>query len=108
MVAYSNQAKVDLLKVAPDVIARHGAVSEEAARAMVRGIRAEAGVEAALATTGIAGPSGGTDDKPVGTVFIACATPDREVVAEHHFSGSRELIQERTAQAALILLWRNL
>jgi len=108
VVAYSNQAKVDLLKVAADVIARHGAVSEEAARAMVRGIRAEAGVEAALATTGIAGPSGGTDDKPVGTVFIACATPDREVVAEHHFSGSRELIQERTAQAALILLWRNL
>lgn len=108
VVAYSNQAKVDLLKVAADVIARHGAVSEEAARAMVRGIRAKAGVEAALATTGIAGPSGGSDDKPVGTVFIGCATPDREVVEEHHFSGSRELIQERTAQAALILLWRNL
>ncbi len=108
VVAYSNQAKVDLLKVGADVLARHGAVSEETARAMVRGIRAEAGVEAALATTGIAGPSGGSDGKPVGTVFIACATPDREVVVEYHFSGSRELIQERTAQAALILLWRNL
>ncbi len=108
LVTYSNQSKVDLLKVPERTISQCGAVSKEVALAMVRGIRAEAGVEAAVATTGIAGPTGGSDEKPVGTVFIACATPEREEVEEHLFAGSRELVQERTAQAALMLLWRSL
>jgi nicotinamide-nucleotide amidase len=108
LVTYSNGAKEELLKVPGDLIARYGAVSEQVALAMVRGMRSEAKVEAALAITGIAGPTGGTEEKPVGTVFIACLTPEREEVEKHHFSGDRELIRERAAQAALMLLWRSL
>ena len=108
LVTYSNEAKEELLKVPREVIAGYGAVSEEVVLAMVRGLRAEARVEAALATTGIAGPTGGSAEKPVGTVYLACATPEREEVEGHLFSGNRELIQERTAQAALMLLWRSL
>jgi nicotinamide-nucleotide amidase len=108
LVTYSNDSKEDLLKVPGAVIARHGAVSEEVALAMVRGLRNGAKVQVALATTGIAGPTGGSDEKPVGTVFVACATPECEEVERHLFSGNRELIQERTAQAALMLLWRSL
>jgi nicotinamide-nucleotide amidase len=108
LVTYSNGAKEELLKVSGDLIARYGAVSEEVALAMARGMRREAKVEAALAITGIAGPTGGTEEKPVGTVFVACLTPEREEVEKHHFSGDRELIRERSAQAALMLLWRSL
>ncbi len=108
LVTYSNAAKEELLQVPPDQIAAFGAVSEEVALAMVRGLREGAGVETALAITGIAGPTGGTEEKPVGTVFIACATPNRIEVAKHHFTGDRELVQERAAQAALIMLWRHL
>ena len=61
-----------------------------------------------LAITGIAGPTGGTADKPVGTVFIGCAVEGRTTVEKHQFSGDRELIQERSAHAALIQLWRRL
>jgi len=108
LVTYSNVAKEELLKVPRELLAMHGAVSEQVALAMVRGLRDEAGVEVALATTGIAGPTGGTEEKPVGTVFIACATPKQCEVEERHFNGNRELVQERAAQAALIMLWRSL
>ena len=108
LVTYSNGAKEELLNVPRDLLACHGAVSEQVALAMVRGMRGEAKVDAALAITGIAGPTGGTEEKPVGTVFIACLTPEREEVEGHHFSGDRQLIQERAAQAALMLLWRSL
>jgi len=108
VVAYSNEAKEELLKVPRELIASYGAVSEEVVRAMAQGLRAQSGVEAALATTGIAGPTGGSEEKPIGTVYLACATAEGEKVEKHLFSGNRELIQERTAQAALLLLWRSL
>jgi nicotinamide-nucleotide amidase len=108
LVTYSNEAKVQLLGVPEALISRYGAVSNEVALAMVHGVRDQARVEAALAITGIAGPTGGTEEKPVGTVFIACTSPEREKVEKYSFAGSRELIQERAAQAALILLWRSL
>jgi nicotinamide-nucleotide amidase len=108
IVAYSNRAKEELLKVAGDLIAAHGAVSEQAALAMARGARSEARTEVALAITGIAGPTGGTDEKPVGTVYIACETPKRSEVEQRLFTGNRELVQERAAQAALMLLLRSL
>lgn len=108
LVTYSNQAKEELLGVPRELIAGHGAVSEQVALAMVRGLRSKAKVPVALATTGIAGPTGGSEEKPVGTAYVACATPDREEVERHLFAGNRELIQERTAQAALMLLWRSL
>ena len=108
LVTYSNAAKEELLKVPGELLTTYGAVSDHVALAMVRGLREEAGIEVALATTGIAGPTGGTEEKPVGTVFIACATPQRCDVEKHLFTGDRELVQERTAQAALIMLWRSL
>lgn len=108
LVTYSNQAKEKLLKVPKELIAGFGAVSDRVALAMVEGLRQEAGVEVALAITGIAGPTGGTEEKPVGTVFIACATPKILEVEKHSFRGNRELIQERAAQAALLLLRRCL
>jgi nicotinamide-nucleotide amidase len=108
LVTYSNQAKETLLNVPKELIASCGAVSDRVALAMAQGLREEAGVDVALAITGIAGPAGGTEEKPVGTVFIACATPNRCEVEKYGFSGNRELIQERAAQAALLLLWRSL
>jgi nicotinamide-nucleotide amidase len=108
LVTYSNEAKEMLLKVPKELIASYGAVSEQVAMAMAEGLRQQAGVDAALAITGVAGPKGGTEEKPVGTVFVACATPRQCEVEKLRFTGNRDLIQERAAQAALILLWRSL
>ncbi len=108
LVTYSNEAKEQLLKVPGEMISASGAVSHEVALAMAQGVGGQAQVEVSLAVTGIAGPTGGTEGKPVGTVYIACTTPKRSEVEKHLFAGNRELIQERAAQAALILLWRNL
>jgi len=83
-------------------------VSEPVADAMAQGALREARVDVAVAITGIAGPTGGTAEKPIGTVFMACATTERCVVEKHHFRGSREVIRERAAQAAMTLLWRVL
>lgn len=107
-VTYSNQAKMEILKVPEELLIECGAVSEPVALAMVEGTRREAGVDVAVAITGIAGPGGGSSEKPVGTVFIACETPIKRAVEKHLFSGSREEIQESAARAALILLWRML
>jgi nicotinamide-nucleotide amidase len=108
LVTYSNEAKEQLLKVPEALIVAHGAVSDHVAVAMAEGLRGQTRVEVALAITGVAGPTGGTAEKPVGTVFIACATPKHSEVEKHFFTGSRERIQERAAQGALILLWRSL
>lgn len=108
IVTYSNQAKVDLLHVPASLIEAHGAVSEPVARAMAEGTSRQSGAQAVLAVTGIAGPTGGTVEKPVGTVFIACGIEGRITVERHQLSGDRELIQERSAHAALIRLWRAL
>jgi nicotinamide-nucleotide amidase len=107
-VTYSNRAKEELLKVPGEMIEANGAVSEPVALAMARGTRTESGTDVAVAITGIAGPSGGSPEKPVGTVFIACATGRGCVAEKHLFSGTREQIQESAAQAALVLLWRTL
>jgi nicotinamide-nucleotide amidase len=107
-VTYSNQAKTDLLGVSAALLAAHGAVSEAVAAAMARGARDCAGGDVALAITGIAGPTGGSPEKPVGTVFIACTSRHGTVVNERHFTGDRQQIQEKSAHAALVLLWRQL
>jgi len=107
-VTYSNQAKIDLLGVSGNVLGSRGAVSEEVAIAMAEGARSRAGVDVAVGITGIAGPTGGTSEKPVGTVFIACVAPGRRTTEKYFFTGTREQIQESAAQAALILLWRLL
>ena len=107
-ITYSNQAKMDILKVPRELLASHGAVSEPVVLAMVEGARKEAKADVGVAISGIAGPAGGSPDKPVGTVFIACATPRKRIVERLLFGGSRVHIQESAAQAALAMLWRML
>ncbi|HEY8486078.1 MAG TPA: competence/damage-inducible protein A [Limnochordales bacterium] len=103
-VVYSNEAKVRRLGVDPAVLAEHGAVSEACARAMAEGVRRTAGADLGLAVTGIAGPTGATDRKPVGLVFVAVTDGGQARVEEHRFPGERRLVKARAAQAALNLL----
>jgi nicotinamide-nucleotide amidase len=104
-VVYSNQAKTDMLGVPPALIERVGAVSEEVARAMAEGGLARSDAEICVAITGIAGPGGGTDTKPVGLVHIACARKDRDTVHERHvFPGDRAAVREASAIRALELV----
>jgi nicotinamide-nucleotide amidase len=104
IVAYADGVKSDLLGVPPATLARHGAVSAQTARAMAHGARQRLGVEAAVAVTGIAGPSGGGPDKPVGLTYVAVADPQGDVVERHHWSGGREANKLASAEAALELL----
>jgi nicotinamide-nucleotide amidase len=103
-VVYSNTAKQELLGVPEAVLAGHGAVSEPVARLMAEGARRAAATTHGLSVTGIAGPDGGTPEKPVGTVFIAVATPDQTVVKKIFYPGSREKVKMMTAQSALNML----
>ncbi len=108
LIAYSNDVKMKALGVEPVLLLEHGAVSAPVAEAMAEGVRSRAETDFALAITGIAGPDGGTDEKPVGTVFIALAS---EVKIEHRklqLPGDRQLIRWRASQAALDLLRRRL
>jgi nicotinamide-nucleotide amidase len=107
-VTYSNQAKMDLLGVGEDLLRSHGAVSEPCARAMAEGARARAGTTYAVAITGIAGPGGGTPEKPVGLVYVAIAAPDRTVVRKVFWPGQREMIRAISAMTALDLVRRAL
>jgi nicotinamide-nucleotide amidase len=107
VVAYSNELKQRLLAVPKGVLSSSGAVSRETALAMADGART-LGAECGLAVTGIAGPDGGSDDKPVGTVHIAAATPAGVRHAHHQFPGDRAMVREITANFALDLLRRSL
>ncbi len=103
-VTYSNEAKMRLLGVSKDIVATEGgpgAVSEACARAMAEGARAAAGSEVGLSVTGIAGPTGGTPEKPVGTVYMAVATLSGTDCRHHLFEGSRLEVKAQTAEAAL-------
>jgi nicotinamide-nucleotide amidase len=109
IVAYADAVKTALLDVPETILASAGAVSEETAVAMARGARRRLGVDVALATTGIAGPGGGTPEKPVGLVWFALALGDGEMETRRlTFPGSRADIRERATVAALGLLWRRL
>ena len=104
---YANEAKIDILNVPPALIEQQGAVSEPVAKAMAEGARARARSTYALATTGIAGPGGGSPEKPAGTVFVALAATGREtIVKKFFFPSDRETFKELTAQAAFDL-WRR-
>jgi nicotinamide-nucleotide amidase len=106
-VTYSNEAKVAMLGIEPELIDANGAVSEPVARAMAEGARTKAKADFALATTGIAGPSGGTKEKPVGTVFISLAAKDQPTRIERRFfPDDRPTFKELTTQSALELLRR--
>jgi PncC family amidohydrolase len=101
IVAYSNSLKTRLLGVPPELLAAHGAVSAETARAMAEGAQAKTGADLAISITGIAGPGGGTQDKPVGLVYMAVADLGNIAVFEHRFSGSRAGIRAKAVDAAL-------
>jgi PncC family amidohydrolase len=112
VIAYGNQPKRELLGVPAETLKAHGSVSAEAAAAMAEGARRALGTDVAVAETGIAGPTGGSADKPIGTVFIACAGPsgtvvERHVWAEEPAAGERagvpfrEQYKQQTALAAL-------
>lgn len=104
-ITYSNAAKTDLLGVASELIASLGAVSKEVAIAMAEGALARSPVTAAVAVTGIAGPDGGTQEKPVGLVHIAAARKNAPSRHERHlFPGERDAVRRATALAALALL----
>lgn len=107
-ITYSNEAKMRTLNVSPEIIQEHGAVSAECAEAMAIGMRALAGTDHALSVTGIAGPDGGSEEKPVGTVFIGYTGQDKTKSVKIVLPGDRYLIRWRASQAALDYLRRQL
>ncbi|MBN1548827.1 MAG: CinA family protein, partial [Syntrophaceae bacterium] len=108
VIAYSNDAKTSLLGVAEDVLRDYGAVSERAAVLMAEGVRNLGGCDLGLATTGIAGPTGGTEEKPVGTVFIALADGRKTICRNYSFRWDRRRNKAITSQTALMMLKRYL
>ena len=108
LVAYSNDAKSAQLRVPDDVLARHGAVSAEAAEAMAAGVRAAFGADGSIAVTGIAGPGGGTREKPVGLVFLHAEVPGGDFAQTLQLPGDREAVRARATVAALHLFRRLL
>ena len=107
-ITYSNAAKHKLLGVSKQSLGQYGAVSSQVAGEMALGAARQARARAAIAVTGIAGPGGGTPQKPVGRVYIGCYVDGKVFVTENHFQGSRQEIRTATTQAALSLLLEKL
>ena len=107
-VTYANEAKQSLVGVKPATLEAYGAVSEQTAREMAEGGAKAAKADAAIAVTGIAGPDGGTDEKPVGLVYIGCFVNGKTVVEKNVFSGSRREVREQSVHCALELLKKQL
>jgi nicotinamide-nucleotide amidase len=104
IVTYSNSAKIKLLGVPADVIEKHGAVSEETARLMAEGVRKSAGTDLGLSATGIAGPTGGSKDKPVGTVYLALSDSAQTICSHHVFRWDRKRNKHVFSEVALIMI----
>lgn len=108
IISYSNIAKISELGVPEDFLIKHGAVSEQVAKAMADSIRTKSNVDIGIATTGIAGPTGGTKDKPVGLVYIAVSTQEGTNVKKFMFKGDRLQNKKSTCNAALDMLYEHL
>lgn len=108
VVTYSNEAKTRLIGVPNGLIAKHGAVSRQVALRMADAVRHLAAADIGIGVTGIAGPTGGTTDKPVGLVYIALVAAKKRVVKKFHFKGSRKSIKSQASHAALELIRRNI
>jgi nicotinamide-nucleotide amidase len=108
VVTYSNRSKTEVLGITEDLLRNHGAVSREIAEAMALGIRRVAGTDVGLSTTGIAGPTGGTEEKPVGLLWIGYADAGGSVALKFQFGDGRLRFKERASQAALELVRRKL
>lgn len=106
VLTYSNQAKVRELAVSQSDLDRLGAVSEETALQMATSVRLKFGTTYGIAITGVAGPDGGTPDKPVGTVWISVVSPTDQITVKHQFGGDRHINRERSVGAALGMLWK--
>lgn len=104
IISYSNRAKMELLGVPEELLEKYGAVSREVAEAMAEGIRIRSKVDIGLSTTGIAGPTGGTKEKPVGLVYISVSLKDKTVVKRFQFHGNRLENKNSTCKAALEML----
>jgi nicotinamide-nucleotide amidase len=107
-IVYSDELKHAFAGVSPEMIAQHGAVSEEVAKALAIGIRLRTGATLGLAVTGIAGPTGATEEKPVGLVYIALSSAEKTESIEKNFRGDRNRVREWSTQQALDLLRRRL
>lgn len=108
LVTYSNEAKISMLGIEPEIIAKHGAVSEETARRMADGVRKLAGTDLGLSSTGIAGPSGGSKEKPVGTVYLALADSRQTICRHFAFRWDRRRNKHVFSEVALIMLKNHL
>ncbi len=104
IVSYSNRAKMELLDVPEDMLKKYGAVSMEVAKTMAKGVKIKSNVDIGISTTGIAGPTGGSKEKPVGLVFIAVSTERSTVIKKFNFSGDRSQNKKSTCDAALDML----
>ena len=100
-ITYSNEAKTECLEVPARLIESHGAVSELVAKAMAEGARINSGSDVAISITGIAGPSGGTAEKPVGTVCFGWATENQTLTKTMHFDGDRQAVRQQATEFAL-------
>jgi len=103
-VTYSNDAKTEMLGVDAALLKRHGAVSEQAAQAMAQGALTHSHAQVAVAVTGVAGPTGGSRAKPVGTVWFGFAVPGQLITEKQHFDGDRAAVRAATVRHALIRL----
>lgn len=107
-ITYSNEAKERLLGVLHGTLETYGAVSEQTAAEMAKGAARAAKADVGLSTTGIAGPTGGTSEKPVGLVYVGCYYNGEVTVEEYHFEGNREQNRNEAVEAVLQLLWKTL
>lgn len=108
VISYSNIAKIDLLDVSENIIETYGAVSKQTARAMAIGIKEKAHVDIGISTTGVAGPTGGTKEKPIGLVFVGISTSKNTEVIKFIFKGDRLQNKENTCTESLKLLLENI
>lgn len=100
-ITYSNEAKTECLDVPSDLIESHGAVSEEVAKAMAEGARIQSGSNVAVSITGIAGPTGGSIEKPIGTVCFGWATENQVLTKTMRFDGDRQMVRQQATEFAL-------
>ncbi len=103
-ITYSNKAKKKILGVKKRTLEKHTAVSAEVAKEMVKGVELVSKADVCISVTGLAGPEGGTEKKPVGLVYIGCSLKGKETVQEYHFNGNREKVRESATAAALVLM----
>ena len=108
VVSYANEIKSQWLRVKEKTLIEHGAVSKECVNEMLKGVLTMANADCAIAVSGIAGPTGGTDKKPVGTVYLGVSYNDKILIEHHLFEGDREAVQEQAKDTAIALLKKKL